>query len=95
MAGDRRRRARVSRSSDVHMRAQTTSCLTGFLVLGLVVGLYGPALPTLKTHLSGVSYNILGGVFAARTCGGLVGAGIAGYVLESLYEPHMYPKLVL
>jgi hypothetical protein len=28
-------------------------------------------------------------VFAARTCGGLGGAGIAGYVLESLYEPHV------
>lgn len=75
----------MARPNTVHMKAQTTSCLTGFLVLGLVVGLYGPALPTLKEHLRGVSYNILGAVFAARTCGGLVGASIAGYLLEGLY----------
>ena len=59
----------------------------GFGVLGLLVGLIGPSLPTLRTN-AGVRYERLGVVFLARWIGGVAGSAIGGFALDAAPHSH-------
>ncbi|KAK3287944.1 hypothetical protein CYMTET_4552 [Cymbomonas tetramitiformis] len=55
----------------------------GFIGIGLMVGLIGPALPDLARHLD-VEMSTLGVIFLARGTGGLTGSMMSGQFLDRL-----------
>ena len=73
--------------ADAVALTQTMTYTLGFGVLGLLVGLIGPSLPTLRTN-AGVRYERLGVVFLARWIGGVAGSAIGGFALDAAPRSH-------
>ena len=73
--------------ADAVALTQTMTYTLGFGVLGLLVGLIGPSLPTLRTN-AGVAYERLGVVFLARWIGGVAGSAIGGFALDAAPRSH-------
>ena len=73
--------------ADAVALTQTMTYTLGFGVLGLLVGLIGPSLPTLRTN-AGVRYERLGVVFLARWIGGVAGSAIGGVALDAAPRSH-------
>src|SRR6478736_5522079 len=71
--------ARVKRSGD-----PLVAYLSSFLVLGVVLGVLGPALPSLRAQV-GASVSGISFVFVAQSAGYLVGAGTGGRALDRGY----------
>ena len=59
---------------------QTAAYTLGFVILGLLVGLIGPALPALRENV-GVSFERLGAVFMFRWMGSISGSALGGALL--------------
>lgn len=74
-------------SVDVTALTQTLTYTLGFGVLGLLVGLIGPSLPTLRDNV-GVSFESLGIVFLARWLGGVTGSALGSMMLDRVPRSH-------
>ena len=67
---------------------QTATYTLGFVILGLMVGSIGPALPELRANV-GVSFERLGAVFLARWLGGVAGSALGGKLLDACPRSHV------
>lgn len=67
---------------------QTATYTLGFVILGLMVGSIGPALPELRANV-GVSFERLGAVFLARWLGGVAGSALGGKLLDARPRSHV------
>lgn len=67
---------------------QTAAYTLGFVILGLLVGLIGPALPALRENV-GVSFERLGAVFLFRWMGSISGSALGGALLDARPRSHV------
>jgi len=88
--GTRTRRGNAGASSLPRASAatQTAAYTVGFVVLGLMVGMIGPALPELRENV-GVSFERLGAVFFFRWLGSISGSALGGKLLDARPRSHV------